>query len=567
MKVALYARVSSEAQEARGTIGSQLEVLRARVAAEGHELVAEFCDDGYSGARLDRPGLDALRDQAEAGAFDAIWCLSPDRLARAYAYQVLILDELEQFGVRVLFSDAPPLDDDPQARLLTQVQGVIAEYERAKISERNRRGRLFRARAGEVVTWKAPYGYRRIPRDATGPARLEVFEPEAAVVRHIYDDYVNGGLSIRHIMRALNTEQIPTPTGNAEWWHSTLCRILTNEAYVGRVYFNQTETIPTNTVTNSGRRRSTTQRRRPRDEWIEISCPPILDDAIFEAAQRVSRDNSKWSPRNLHDEAWLLRGLVRCGACDICLNSHKLGRDTDKAHRYYTSATRLAAVSRASNGARNALSAPTSWTPSSSHRSRRPCSAPQCSAPASRRCGPRRRQPMTRCSAPNSIDSLARSKTTGPNDDDSSTSTSPAYSSSTRCNGEHETLTSVTTPSPNSATSSSPSASSSPSTTASSNESATSLAGQPSASTNSTSNNANNCCASSSITSASPAGESRSTCGFRSMKIPMHPLARPTGAHTTDTDVTPPSPSAQTRTSPPAPCLAKTICDPFVGSR
>ena len=336
MKVALYARVSSEAQEARGTIGSQLEVLRARVGAEGHELVAEFCDDGYSGARLNRPGLDALRDQAEAGAFDAVWCLSPDRLARAYAYQVLILDELEQFGVRVLFSDAPPLEDDPQARLLTQVQGVIAEYERAKISERNRRGRPFRARAGEMVTWKAPYGYRRIPRDATDPARLEVFEPEAAMVRRIYDDYVNGGLSIRHIMRALNTEQIPTPTGKAEWWHSTLCRILTNEAYVGRVYFNQTETIPTNTATNSGRRRSTTQRRRPREEWIEITCPPILDDAIFEAAQRVSRDNSKWSPRNLHDEAWLLRGLVRCGPCDMCLNSHKLGRNTDTVHRYYT---------------------------------------------------------------------------------------------------------------------------------------------------------------------------------------------------------------------------------------
>jgi site-specific DNA recombinase len=332
----IYARVSSEAQEARGTIGSQLEVLRARIAAEGHDLVGEFCDDGYSGARLNRPGLDALRDQAEAGAFDAVWCLSPDRLARAYAYQVLILDELEQFGVRVLFNDAPSLDDDPQARLLTQVQGVIAEYERAKISERNRRGRLFRARAGEVVTWKAPYGYRRVPRDASGPARLEVYEAEAVVVRRIYDDYVNGGHSIRQIMRTLNAEQVPTPTGRTEWWHSTLCRILTNEAYVGRVYFNQTETVPATTATNSPRRRGTTQRRRPRSEWIEIPCPPILDEAIFEAAQRVSRDNSKWSPRNLHDEAWLLRGLVRCGTCDTCLNSHKLGRDSDKAHRYYT---------------------------------------------------------------------------------------------------------------------------------------------------------------------------------------------------------------------------------------
>ncbi|TMC37758.1 MAG: recombinase family protein [Chloroflexi bacterium] len=116
MRVAIYARVSSESQEARGTIGSQLEVLRARIRSEGHELVAEFCDDGYSGARLDRPGLDMLRDQAEAGAFEAVWCLSPDRLARAYVYQVLVLDELAQFGVRVIFSDAPALGDDPQLR-------------------------------------------------------------------------------------------------------------------------------------------------------------------------------------------------------------------------------------------------------------------------------------------------------------------------------------------------------------------------------------------------------------------------------------------------------------------
>ena len=335
MNVAIYARVSSDSQEARGTIGSQLEVLRARIHAEGHHLVGEFCDDGYSGARLDRPGLDALRDHAEAGAFEAVWCLSPDRLARAYAYQVLVLDELAQFGVPVLFHDAPALDDDPQLRLLTQVQGVIAEYERAKIAERNRRGRLYRARAGEVVTWKAPYGYRRVPRDASGPARLEVFETEAAVVRRIYDDYVKGGHSIRQIMRNLNAEQILTPTGKTEWWHSTLCRILSNEAYVGRLYFNQTETVPSHTAGNRGRRRGTTQRRRPREEWIAIPCPPLLDEAIFEAAQRVSRDNSKWSPRNLKDEAWLLRGLVRCGTCDTCANSHRLGRTDNKIHRYY----------------------------------------------------------------------------------------------------------------------------------------------------------------------------------------------------------------------------------------
>src|SRR6516164_1390708 len=131
MRVGIYARVSTEAQEARGTIDSQLEVLRARVVAEGDELVAEFIDDGYSGARLDRPGLDALRDAAEAGTIEAVWCLSPDRLARSYAYQILILDELSRYQVPVRFTDAPPLDD-PEARLLVQIQGVIAEHEKAK---------------------------------------------------------------------------------------------------------------------------------------------------------------------------------------------------------------------------------------------------------------------------------------------------------------------------------------------------------------------------------------------------------------------------------------------------
>ena len=244
MRVAIYARVSTEAQEARGTIGSQLDELRTSVAHHGHELVAEFCDDGYSGARLDRPGLDALRDQAEAGAFDAVWCLSPDRLARVYAYQVVVLEELARFGVRVVFTDAPPLNDDPQARLLTQVQGVIAEYERAKIAERYRRGKLYRSRLGEVISWRVPYGYRRLPRGSDGPARLEVFEPEAAVVRRIFHDRVHGGLSTREIARRLNADGVGTPTGKPVWGTSTIGRMLHNETYIGRAYFNKTETVP-----------------------------------------------------------------------------------------------------------------------------------------------------------------------------------------------------------------------------------------------------------------------------------------------------------------------------------
>jgi site-specific DNA recombinase len=330
MRAAIYARVSTEAQEARGTIGSQLAVLRQRVAAEGDELVAEFCDDGHSGARLDRPGLDALRDAAEAGLLDAVWCLSPDRLARVYAYQVIVLDELARHGVAVRFADAPAIDDDPQARLLTQVQGVIAEYERAKIAERYRRGKLWRSRSGEVIAWKPPYGYRRIPRSAAGPARLEVFEPEAAVVRRSFDDYLAAGHSMRQITRRLNADGVPSPTGKAVWGVSTLGRLLRNQAYIGRVYYNETESVPD---PRPGRR--SRQVPRPREEWIEIAVPAVVADDLFEAAGRVSRDNSKWSPRRAEPGQWLLRGLLKCGACGVGVNCHKMRGRNGTRHRYY----------------------------------------------------------------------------------------------------------------------------------------------------------------------------------------------------------------------------------------
>jgi site-specific DNA recombinase len=331
MRAALYARVSTDSQQARGTIGSQLEVLRERVGAEGDEVVAEFCDDGHSGARLDRPGLDALRDAAEAGLIERVWCLSPDRLARVYAYQVIVLDELGRHGVSVHFTDAPPLDDDPQAKLLTQVQGVIAEYERAKIAERYRRGKLFRSRAGEVLAWRTPYGYRRQPRDAHGPARLVVFEPEAAVVRRIFDDAAHGGHSLREIVRRLAADGVPPPTGSRRiWGTSTLSRLLRNEAYIGRVYFNRTEAVPD---PRPGRRSK--QVPRPREDWIPIAVPALIDEQTFQAAHRTGRDNSQWSPRRTEPGQWLLRGLVKCGVCGVGTNCHKMRGRNGTWHRYY----------------------------------------------------------------------------------------------------------------------------------------------------------------------------------------------------------------------------------------
>ncbi len=331
MKAVIYARVSTERQAERGTIGSQVEVLRAHVAAAGDELAGQYCDDGHSGARLDRPGLDALRDAAEAGLFEVVWCLSPDRLARSYAYQVLILDELARLGVGVRFTDAPGLDqDDPQPRLLTQVQGVIAEYERAKIGERYRRGKLFRSRAGEVISRKASYGYRRVPRGPDGPAHLEIFEPEAAVVRRIFAARA-AGTTIRQICRQLNEGAVPTPTGSrAVWGTSTVNRLLRNEADIGRVYYNRTETVPDRRPRHRSR-----QVPRPRDEWIAIPCPAIIAEDTFQAAATVSYDNAKWSPRRAEPGAWLLRGLVKCGSCGVGTSCHKMRGRNGTWHRYY----------------------------------------------------------------------------------------------------------------------------------------------------------------------------------------------------------------------------------------
>ncbi|MCA1679630.1 MAG: recombinase family protein [Actinobacteria bacterium] len=335
MRIGLYARVSTDAQQTAGTVGSQLELLRAAARADDHDVVAEFVDDGYSGARLDRPALDRLRDAAEAGALDAVLCLCPDRLARAYAYQVLILEELERFGVPVHFLEGPAAGDDPQAKLLVQVQGVIAEYERAKIAERYRRGKLHRARAGEVFFWKVPYGFRRVPAEAGRPARMEIFEPEAEIVRAIFAAYVEDGSSIRQIAHDLHDRGVPSPTGKPVWGTSTLQRLLHNEAYIGRVYYNRRETIEAANAPRGARRTKTRYRERPREEWITIPVPAIIDSDTFERAQRVSRENPKWNPRGAEPGAWLLRGLIECGHCAVGCNCHKMRGRNGTFHRYY----------------------------------------------------------------------------------------------------------------------------------------------------------------------------------------------------------------------------------------
>ncbi|HSS10166.1 MAG TPA: recombinase family protein [Acidimicrobiales bacterium] len=330
-RVALYARVSSDAQATKGTIRSQLDALGWHMNSIGAEVVATYTDDGYSGARLDRPGLDVLRDAAQAGAFEEVWCLSPDRLARSFPYQVLILDELARFGVTVCFTDSPPIDDNPQARLLIQMQGVIAEYERAKLIERARRGKLYRVRAGEAVFGRVPYGYRRVPRDAHSPAYLVIYQPEAAVVRRIFDEYVSG-TSFRQIARRLHDDGLPTATGKNMWSPTTISGLLINPTFMGKAAWYRTEHI---TPPGGGR---TQRRRRAQEEWVEVSVPAIVTEETFAAAQAARANHAAFSPRRSTPGQWLLRRLVICGACGIHTRAQQMTSSTGKVNRYYSCA-------------------------------------------------------------------------------------------------------------------------------------------------------------------------------------------------------------------------------------
>ncbi len=146
-RAALYVRVSTDLQEREQTIQSQLAAVTRYAEQHGlrHLPALTYTDDGYSGTWLDRPALDELRDHAREGRFDVVVVLAPDRLARRYAYQVLLLEELKRAGIEILFCERP-INDSPDDQLLPQIQGAIAEYERAKILERCRRGRLLRIR-------------------------------------------------------------------------------------------------------------------------------------------------------------------------------------------------------------------------------------------------------------------------------------------------------------------------------------------------------------------------------------------------------------------------------------
>ncbi len=323
-EIALYARVSTEQQARDHTIASQIAAVRERIAADGGQLEPDhaYVDEGYSGSSLLRPALERLRDAVATGSIDRLYVHAPDRLARRYAHQVLLMEEFRRAGAGVVFLNHP-IGGTAEDDLLLQIQGVIAEYERAKILERSRRGRRHAARAGLLSAFTtAPFGYRYVTKDqGGGVARFEVVAEEAATVRQIFAWVGLERLSLREVCRRLQHAGCPTRRGATRWHATTIHGMLANTAYIGRAVYGHSRYLPARPRLRPIRGhpqpspRLTARVTVPREEWIEVPVPALVDPALFEAAQVQLAENRRRKRDQARGPRWLLQGLTVCRRC------------------------------------------------------------------------------------------------------------------------------------------------------------------------------------------------------------------------------------------------------------
>ena len=343
-RVAIYARVSTTGQEKEDTIESQLRQLKEHVTTRGIVLDEDaiYQDNGFSGANMSRPGLEMLRDKIAEGYYDVVFILDPDRLARKFILQMILLDEFKSNDCQLQFIKRP-IGESPEEQLLLQVQGVISEYERAKIQERTRRGKLHRMKQGEIVTGRRIFGYHYISKQHGVPARYEINDTEASFVRDIFNWYISDNISMREICRRLTDLGVET-VKNVRWRAATLHGILKNSIYTGTGYANKQDCSDdiASSIFNTGK---TIKKRRirSRDEWLAFGAPSIINEETFELAQNKLHLNSKRSSRNTKGK-YLLRSLLVCGKCQ-----QKMRIDT-QSQKYICIFTRPAMVKESNHG-------------------------------------------------------------------------------------------------------------------------------------------------------------------------------------------------------------------------
>src|SRR5712691_9082627 len=338
MEVALYVRVSTNRQQQQQTIEQQLARLREHIMMQPDWHLADdhvYRDDGYSGAKLNRPGLDRLRDRAALGAFERVLLTAPDRLARNYVHQMVLLEELTQHGCQVEFLDRP-MSDDPHDQLLLQIRGAVAEYERTLIADRMRRGRQAKIRSGLLLPWTVPpYGYLLDPECPRDPSRLRLDPVKAAVVTHIFAWYTEPQMSstLYGVAKRLSDAQLPTPMGKPRWNASSVRGILCNPVYTGIAHSGKSHPVPARLRQSALRPvgPGVSHRPTPPEDWVPIPVPAMISPDMFDAAQARLERNSRTARRNNTTYTYLLRGLVSCGQCQLACT----GRTSQSGYSYY----------------------------------------------------------------------------------------------------------------------------------------------------------------------------------------------------------------------------------------
>src|SRR6266487_3840794 len=337
MKVAMYVRVSTYRQALTQTIEQQIQLLYEHSQGHGWCWCEDhlFRDDGYSGTSLRRPGLDRLRDQVRSAAFDRVIITAPDRLARNYVHQMLLVEEFERAGCQVEFVDRP-MSQDPHDQLLLQIRGAVAEYERSLIAERMRRGRRQKYQAGSLLPWtRPPYGYRVDPTRPRDPSGVRLEPSEAAVVTELFASYLEEGQSLKRVTKHLIELQIPTPSGRSRWNQATIRGILTNPVYAGTVYLGRSRPVQArqrhSALLPIGRDKGG-HRQTSQEEWVAVAqVPALVSLEQFERVQAKLAHNQQFARRNNTTHPYLLRALVSCGVCHLAC----VGRSSRGGYAYY----------------------------------------------------------------------------------------------------------------------------------------------------------------------------------------------------------------------------------------
>lgn len=319
--IVIYLRVSTEEQAKKGhSLPEQREACQAKARDIAQQMetetgrrvdlqVQEFVDD-FGGDVLERPVLEQVRELIRTQRVTHFVCLDPDRFSRSLKWQLLVADEIEGRGTRLVFVQQDYNPDDMMSRAFFQFRGLMSEIDKAKILERTSRGKRGKVKNGGRPNGAAPFGYRHVKETD----ELEIYEPEARWVRTMFEWVETERIGIHLVAKRLNELGVPTRRGGDKWYRSTIRDMLMNTTYAGKMTCNRRDTRGLGAIRRLPRekRRSLTPAKRPQAEWITVPTPAIIDRHQFDRVQEVLSGNPK---RGRPEKTGLLSMLARCGTC------------------------------------------------------------------------------------------------------------------------------------------------------------------------------------------------------------------------------------------------------------